>query len=254
MLHHTYMNNYDVLKERDNDWENNGFVVYERMIHNDVLDGALADTRIKDDPLDRWKRHRVDGIMALAYHPWVLETLYELYGVSAFPFQTLNFEVSPAIGLHADTIHFNTEPTGWMCGVWIALEDVTLDNGPLQYYPRSHKLPVVTFESIGLTPAKDRNILHHNLGVYTGWLENRNRENDWKPQTLLCRRGTILIWHANLMHKSMQPKPGTTRASQVTHYYFNKPNISYTVPAFGKIHEKNDARALERFRNGNVML
>lgn len=254
MLHHSHINNYDILDNRDNDWEKNGYVIYERMVHGDLLNDAFADTKIKDDPLDRWKRHKADGIMALAYHPWILETLRELFGVSAFPFQTLNFEVSPAIGLHADTIHFNTDPPGWMCGVWIALEDVTIDNGPLQYYPGSHKLPVVTFESLGLTPAKNRETLHHNLGVYTQWLEDRNRQDGRMPKTLLCKRGTVLIWHANLLHKSMQPKLGTTRASQVTHYYFNKPDIRYTVPAFGMNHEKSDARAMERSRNGNTLL
>ena len=28
-----------------------------------------------------------------------------------------------------------------MCGVWVALEDITEDNGPLHYYPGSHRLP-----------------------------------------------------------------------------------------------------------------
>ena len=32
-------------------------------------------------------------------------------------------------------------PEGFMCGVWVALEDMDMDNGPLVYYPGSHQLP-----------------------------------------------------------------------------------------------------------------
>ena len=32
-------------------------------------------------------------------------------------------------------------PEGFMCGVWVALEDMDMENGPLVYYPGSHKLP-----------------------------------------------------------------------------------------------------------------
>ena len=85
-----------------------------------------------------------------------------------------------------------------------------------------------------------------NLSVYSAWLHKRNDMMGLKPTTLLCKRGTVLIWHANLMHMSMNPKPGTTRASQVTHYYFKKEGIKYIVPAFDM--EKTDTFALERKR------
>ena len=130
-----------------------------------------------------------------------------------------------------------------MCGVWVALEDVTLDNGPLQYFPGSHKLPVITFPDIGLVPKHDKEQLMENLGKYSQWLRDRNDKLNLKPDTLLCKQGTVLIWHANLMHMSITPKPGTTRATQVTHYYFRKRGVRYTVPAFGM--EKADALRLD---------
>lgn len=251
MLHHS-IPQYDTIIENAC-YDDVGFAVYEGLLSNDLIDRVLRETRTKDDPLDKWKRNKTDAILELAYHKVVTDILRNLYKAEPFPFQTLNFEFSPAIGLHADTIHFNTDPTGWMCGVWVALEDVTLDNGPLQYFPRSHKLPVVTFESLGLEPTKKKEIFHRNLGVYTGWLENRNTENGWKPKTLVCNKGTILIWHANLMHKSIQPKPGMTRTSQVTHYYFRVPGVKYTVPAFGSSYEKTDTYALEQYATNHFV-
>ena len=42
------------------------------------------------------------------------------------------------------------KPPGFMCGVWVALEDMDMDNGPLVYYPGSHRLPEVTMQELGL--------------------------------------------------------------------------------------------------------
>lgn len=245
MLHHQAM---------PDDYESAGYIVYQDIIDPDLIASVRDATKVQGNPLDRWKWQQAPGIVNLAYHPKVLNILRELYEAEPFPFQTLNFNVSPAINIHADTIHFNTIPYGWMCGVWVALEDCTMDNGPLQYYRGSHTLPVVTFEELGLEPSTDNEQLHKNLGNYSQWLENRNASLGLTPDTLLCKAGTVLVWHANLMHKSMQPKPGTTRASQVTHYYFHVPGIRYTVPAFGVEHEKSDALVLEHQVNRRCVI
>lgn len=245
MLHHT------TPKET---YEQLGYIIYNDLIDEDLLNEVTRATKAGGDNLDKWKWLDDKSIVQLAYHESILDVLRELYGQEPFPFQTLNFNESPSIGLHADTIHFNTDPPGWMCGVWIALEDATMDNGPLQYFPESHKRSIVTFEKLGLTPVKQREKFHQNLGVYSGWLAERNRRLGLEPETLICKRGTVLVWHANLMHKSIKAKPGTTRASQVTHYYFRVPGIKYTVPAFGVDHKKVDAFALENHARPGLVL
>ena len=63
-------------------------------------------------------------------------------GREAFPFQTLIFQRGSQQHLHSDAVHFNSWPKGFMCGVWLALEDITQDNGPLMYHPGSHKWAV----------------------------------------------------------------------------------------------------------------
>lgn len=239
-----------MLRHRPNKefYDQNGYFVAHGLIPERLITKVREATKVPGKALDRWKWFEDSSIIELAYEQRILALLRTLYDAEPFPFQTLNFDISPAIGLHADTIHFNTDPYGWMCGVWVALEDATLDNGPLQYYPGSHELPVVTFEDIGLTPSIDPVALHRNLGMYSQWLDKRNIECGYLPETFVCPRGTVLVWHANLMHKSIIPKAGTTRATQVTHYYFKVPNISYTVPAFGRDHLKRDAFALEESR------
>jgi ectoine hydroxylase-related dioxygenase (phytanoyl-CoA dioxygenase family) len=39
-----------------------------------------------------------------------------------------------------------------MVGVWVALEDIDSSNGPLIYYPGSHRLPIFTNEHLGINP------------------------------------------------------------------------------------------------------
>ena len=66
------------------------------------------------------------------------------------PFQTLNFPVGTSQYPHSDSIHFHTIPAGFMVGVWVALENIDAENGPLVYYPGSHKLPYFSMQDLGL--------------------------------------------------------------------------------------------------------
>jgi len=78
--------------------------------------------------------------------------LTKLYGRQAFAFQTLNFRYGSQQATHSDAMHFHSSPERYMCGVWIALEDVFFDSGPLHYYPGSHKLPTYDCRQLGYAP------------------------------------------------------------------------------------------------------
>lgn len=222
-----------------------GYIIKNNVIDDLTLNLALRDTKLGGNPLDKWKYGIVNGICKLASHEVVIEILRDLYELEPFPFQTLNFDKSPGINLHSDTIHFHTDPPGLMCGVWIALENVTMNNGPLVYYPGSHLLPIITLESINLSPSTDSWL--SNLGKYSVYLDKKN--GHMNSEILTCKRGTMLIWHANLMHRSLAPKDGTTRASQVTHYYFHTEGVKYLVPAYGMNCIKNEVFRLVDFLN-----
>jgi len=223
-----------------------GYLILEEIIDSALIDQAREET-IKIDrqnKLDIWKRRKSDAVLRLANHPGIMDILHKIYEHVPFPFQTLNFLHSPAIRVHSDTIHFNTAPLGYMCGVWVALEDSTVNNGPLVYYPNSHHLYPTMFEDIDLKPTRELHL--QNLGQYSLYLENKIDKLKLKSKTLTCKKGTLLIWDANLMHRSEQPRPNTTRCSQVTHYYFDVPTIQYLQPAYGRHYKKIDAKALQQ--------
>jgi len=110
-----------------------------------------------------------------------------------------------------------------MCGVWVALEDIDMDCGPLVYYPGSHKLPEVTLTDIGVTADAS------NYPKYEDYIENLIEDRvaemlgkaSVEPEYGLLRKGQALIWSANLLHGGAARRDERrTRHSQVTHCFF----------------------------------
>lgn len=158
----------------------------------------------------------------------MLALLTALYGRPAFPFQTLNFPVGTQQPAHSDHIHFCSIPERFMCGVWVALEDVHADAGPLFYYPGTHVWPSHGNEHIGAAPGADA--VMKFIRLHKEMPELLRVESE----TFLARKGQALIWASNLLHGgSPQNDPARSRWSQVTHYFFE--GCRYTTPL------KNDA-------------
>lgn len=170
-----------------------------------------------------------EDVRAIAANQAVLDLLSKLYGRRAFPFQTLNFPVGTQQDAHSDSVHFSSLPERFMCGVWLAMEDIGPDAGPLFYYPGSHKWPIMTNALIGrrgygsdLASAQD---------PYAPAWQALREAHGAQEERFLPRKGQALIWCANLLHGgSRQNDPTLTRWSQVTHYYFD--DCIYYTPAF----------------------
>jgi hypothetical protein len=186
---------------------------------------------------DRWHAGRAglrlqdafkfdDDVRAIAANPVVIGVLSLLYGRRVFPFQTLNFPVGTQQHFHTDAVHFSCVPERFMCGVWVALEDVGPDQGPLIYYPGSHKWPIYTNEHLDV-PAHDVT----DQGIYEPVWSELIRVSGIEQKRFFPKRGQALIWTANLLHGGApQANPNLTRWSQVTHYYFE--NCAYYTPMF----------------------
>jgi hypothetical protein len=184
---------------------------------------ATGDQRIQD----AW-RFDTD-VMAIAASPGILDLLSKLYGRRAFPFQTLNFPVGTQQHPHSDSIHFSSMPERFMCGVWLAMEDIHPDAGPLMYLPGTHKWPIVSNAMIGRRGFNDHATPAQQPFEQT-WMAMAEAAGI-ASETFLARKGQALIWAANLLHGgSPQHDPTRTRWSQVTHYYFD--DCIYYTPAY----------------------
>jgi hypothetical protein len=170
-----------------------------------------------------------EDVRAIAANQTILDLLGKMWGRKAFPFQTLNFPVGTQQEAHSDSVHFSSLPERFMCGVWLAMEDIGPESGPLFYYPGSHRWPIMTNSLIG------RRGYGEELGSAqdpygAAWAALIEAEGA-QTEIFQARKGQALIWCANLLHGgSRQNDPRLTRWSQVTHYYFE--DCIYYTPAF----------------------
>ena len=199
---------------------------------------------------DAWRENA--SVRELACLPDILSALEILYRRKPIPFQTLNFPVGTEQATHSDTIHFNSIPERWMCGVWVALEDIDDDNGPLHYYPGSHKMPIYHMHDFGLSP-QDYTDLGQSYPKYERAVARMIAASGFERKTLSVKKGQALIWEANLFHGGSPIKDHSrTRYTQVTHYYFE--GCSYYGPLqsdmpLGKV----VWRQVENIKNGEIV-
>ena len=161
----------------------------------------------------------------LACHPDIMALLVELYGRRPIPFQTLDFAHGTEQGLHADAIHFDSVPSGWMCGVWVALEDIHCSQGPLVVVPGSHRVAAETFARVydGSAP--------FDMDSYEQALQRDL--SHMQAEEVRATTGDVVIWQADLAHGGTSVIDAmATRWSQVTHYFFD--GFTYVTPMLGR--------------------
>lgn len=149
----------------------------------------------------------------------LIDLLQFIMGRPVIPFQTINFIEGSEQRAHSDSIHMTTEPLGHLIAAWTALEDCSEENGPLFYYPGSHRLPYVTAKDY---PAGHTfwTIGRYRNERYEDKIEEVIKANKLKKKVFTGKAGDVFIWHANLLHGgSPIAKEGATRRSMVAHYY-----------------------------------
>lgn len=189
---------------------------------DDLADRAVAEVeplyRGQPRVQDAWQS--VDSIRALALQPKILKILELLHGRKPFAFQTLNFPIGTQQLTHSDFIHFSSSPAHFMAGVWIAFEDIDADNGPLHYYPGSHRRPLLTLDELGVAGSEAESRYNYTQ-VYEQAVQRLIEAEGLVKEEAYLKRGQAIIWAANLMHGGSPIKDRSrTRHSQVTHYFF----------------------------------
>lgn len=217
-----------------------------------LCDRAVADTaghfakpgvtRVQD----AW--YRSAAIRRLADWPRMRELLKAAYGREPFPFQTLNFQTGSQQPLHADTVHFNSVPERFMCGVWIALEDVKPGSGPLVYHPGSHRLSVMTMRDAGVNAPHPT---PEDYGrAFVPRFAERIAAGGFSAEHAYLKKGWAFVWAANLAHGGSAIEiEGSTRRSLVVHNYFED-CIYYTPMTSDETTGRYDMRVPANIRTG----
>ncbi len=210
-------------------WKENGFAILPKFFDEKTVDSINKEleTLLKEKKVEFTLGNKVmfankasELIKGITVKKELTDILDFILGRRVIPFQTINFITGSQQHAHSDSIHMTTYPLGYLVAIWVALEDVTEDSGPLSYYPGSHKLPYL------LNDGYERGGNVFTVGADSNYLKYEEKigevvkQNSIPKQIFTAKKGDVLIWHANLIHGGEKiTRPGATRKSMVVHYF-----------------------------------
>ncbi len=130
--------------------------------------------------------------------------------------QSLFFEYGSEQALHQDFVYVRSKFLSHLIGVWIALEDVGPQQGPLLYVPSSQQI-----QKFDLGNGKlyfDETNRQKSVEWYRH-LQNEIERMRLNPSAFFAKKGDVLLWHSALIHGGAPILDKTaTRKSFVLHY------------------------------------
>jgi ectoine hydroxylase len=216
------------VQEQIKNWSRDGYLILEKFFDSTTCDavneeiaklqqsGKLHFTYGNKLMFANKKSKLVKGV---AENPQLKNILAFILDKDVVAFQTINFIHGSQQRAHSDSIHMTTYPLGYLVAAWIALEDITHENGPLFYYPGSHQLPYLLNNDFN----EGSNFLTLGKKDYVDYedvLEDLVAQKGYAQKEFLAKKGDVLIWHANLVHGGAPIlNKDLTRKSMVVHYY-----------------------------------
>ncbi|RRB04337.1 phytanoyl-CoA dioxygenase family protein [Larkinella rosea] len=241
---------YD-LTEKLHFWKENGYVILENVISEDLIDAYLADVeeliekhkeyditiridrpeynkhpvmKVRDVPREIIEGQYIKVMdfhnasvagKKLMLHKAIVSFLEAIFNEKVVAMQSLTFLYGSQQETHQDFPYVVPQVPSHLAASWIALEDVKPGSGELHYYVGSHKIPKFNWgNGIFFNGESTKNPT--DFGKY---LSAECERLGLEKKTLLLKKGDVLIWHAALAHGG-EPilDDNLTRKSYVCHY------------------------------------
>lgn len=120
-----------------------------------------------------------------------------IFDQPAVPQFSLTFGKGSRQPMHQDTYVFHVWPMQFICGIWIACEDIHPDSGPLAYYPGSHRSPL--YDGFSNYPQTQcRTASEPEIQAYGRYLDREMAR--YPRREFIARKGDALFWHGMLIH------------------------------------------------------
>lgn len=185
----------------------------DKIVREELLDFDYTESRV----MNAWRES--ETVRKIVHDEQLKKIMSFALGKPVVPFQTINFFRGSEQHTHSDFIHMTTEPKGFLIAAWIALEDIGEGQGPLHYYPGSHKLPYVFGEDFEHS-SNAWKVGDDLYGNFEKKIAGEIEEHQLKKEIFHAKKGDVLLWHANLLHGGEEVTiPGSTRKSLVIHYF-----------------------------------
>ena len=228
-------------------WSSEGFVFLKGYFSSDSIDAVNDEVeRLLKRKIIKFENknkimfaiHHSKILLDVGAHPKMIKILELLLDKKVNVFQSINFITGSEQAAHSDAISMTTFPKGNLIAIWVALEDINKENGPLFYYPGSQRYPYIMNHDFSNESSKFL-LGKKKYQDYSNKIKEILIENKAKKKYLLAKKGDVLIWHHNLIHGGERIRnPKMTRKSMVFHYYA-KDAIAY--------HEIKERPTLKRY-------
>ncbi|MEL6236273.1 MAG: phytanoyl-CoA dioxygenase family protein [Pseudomonadota bacterium] len=187
----------------------------------DRIAGLIAErlTKRHGKAYDAWQHAPEAGaedVRALAAPAKAMALLEEVYRRPPVPISTINTRTGTEQGLHADGLFRATVPRRYYVTLWIPLEDIDEENGPIIAYPGSHRLPDYFYVDMGLTATEQSTLLEYYDQGYDRLFRRLVEAGGYTPRLYTPKAGEALIWVHGLIHGGMPIlDPSRTRYVQI---------------------------------------
>ncbi len=191
-----------------------------RIVVDDLVTGQrlrLAEVREADRLAHRFKTNDLyledPGVRSLALNARITPLLARLLGQSPVLCNSLSFQQGSAQAEHVDTLYMTPRTPDHLIAIWVALEDVHPDAGPLFFLPGSHRIPPLTFSN------GSRHVLPAEMADWSARMAAEVAARGLRRETFLARKGDVFVWSAHLLHGGSPIRnPQRSRRSVVFHY------------------------------------
>lgn len=212
-----------------------GFAILPDIVPRHIIDGlnaevdqaiAAGELAYRPGSSDRIHgTHKLPHGRKIWLYPPVLDFLRTWFRDEPCACQTLFYINGSEQPAHQDTIHLTPFPSGYMCGVWVPLEDVKESSGELFVYPGSHRAPRLFAGPLGLHKVAAEDYSHYVR--FSTAVDRLLDEGGYQRLVYRPQAGQILIWHENLIHGGhVREDRAVTRRSIVSHY-FARGSVAY---------------------------
>ncbi len=157
---------------------------------------------------------RVEAIRRIALNKKLKAAVQELLEGEPIICNSLNFERGSQQAMHIDSWYMPPPVDNRMVAASIALERVDADNGPIVYYPGSHKIPGYRFSDGRL------NMNEAEGAACRTYLAEEIEKRGLKEVEVRAEPGDVFLWHGQLLHGGRPINDfSRTRDSLVIHYW-----------------------------------
>ncbi len=162
----------------------------------------------------------VDAITQLLTENAAIDVCDRFFGEPTSLYTSLYYEKGSEQSLHRDTPLFATSPLGRYMGVWVALDEVADDNGPLMVVRGSHALPPIDLPAIRQQVFGDGPIdpmSPEGWTAYQSAVAAQCAAAGLSAEPVHVSPGDVIIWHPQLFHGGAPHAASRTRRSVVMH-------------------------------------